>query len=78
MLIDSGVHVSLHSNCHHQIIYAKSDLKMFYTPPCGRMVWHFKQANSDHIKRTIDIFDWETSLNDLDSNNQASVFNSTI
>ena len=27
MTIDYGVHPSLHSNCHHQIIYAKFDLK---------------------------------------------------
>ena len=30
IVIDSGVHASLHSNCHHQIIYAKFDLKIFY------------------------------------------------
>ena len=29
MIMDSGVHPSLHSNCHHQIIYAKFDLKVF-------------------------------------------------
>ena len=29
MIMDSGVHPSLHSNCHHQIIYAKFDLKFF-------------------------------------------------
>ena len=29
MIMDSGVHPSLHSNCHHQIIYVKFDLKVF-------------------------------------------------
>ena len=29
MTTDSGVHPSLHSNCHHQIIYVKFDLKDF-------------------------------------------------
>ena len=29
MVLDSGVHASLHSQCHHQIIFAKSDLKFF-------------------------------------------------
>ena len=33
MRMDSGVHPSLHSNFHHQIIYAKLDLKVFYRPP---------------------------------------------
>ena len=33
LLIESGVHSSLHSNCHQQIIYSKSDLQIFYPPP---------------------------------------------
>ena len=44
MVIDSAVHVSLHSNCYHQIIYAKFDLQIFYPPPCEKTVWHFKQT----------------------------------
>ena len=78
MEIDSGVHAPLHSNCHHQIIYAKFYLKIFYPPPYERTVWHFKHANSDHIKRAIDIFDWESALNHIDANDQVSVFNSAI
>ena len=50
MIMDSGVHPSLHSNCHHQTICAKFDLKVFYPPPYERTVWHFSRANSDHIK----------------------------
>ena len=30
MVIDSGVHASLQSHCHHQVIYAKFDLKVIY------------------------------------------------
>ena len=78
MVINSGVHASLHSTCHHQIIYAKFNLKIFYPPPYESMVWHFKYANSDHMKRAISIFDWESELNYLDANDQVSLFNSTI
>ena len=78
MMMDSGVHPLLHSNCHHQIIYAKFDLKVFYPPPYERTVWHFSRANSDHIKKAINLFDWESSLNNLDVNEQVSVFNETI
>ena len=53
MIMDSGVHPSLHSNCHHQIIYAKFDLKVFYPPPYERTVWHFSRTNSDHIKKPL-------------------------
>ena len=78
MVIDSGLHASLHSDCYHQIMYAKFDLKIIYPPPYEKMVWHFKNASSDHIKRAIDIFDWESALNYIDANDQVSVFNSTI
>ena len=33
LVIESGVHPSLHQNCHHQIIYAKFNLQTFYHPP---------------------------------------------
>ena len=78
MIIDSGVHPSLHSNWHHQIIYAKFGLKVFYPPLYERTVWHFSRANSDHIKKAINLFDWESSLNNLDVNEQVSVFNEKI
>ena len=78
MVIDSAVHASLHANCHHQIIYAKFDLKIIYPPPYERTVWHFKHTNSDRIKRSINIFDWESTLNYIDANDQVSVFNSII
>ena len=41
-------------------------------------MWYFKHANSDHIKRAIDIFDWESALKYIDAHDQVSVFNSTI
>ena len=43
-----------------------------------RTVWHFSQANSDHIKRAVDLFDWESALIDSNVNEQVSVFNDTI
>ena len=30
--MDSSVHSYLHSNCHHQIVYAKMNLKIKYPP----------------------------------------------
>ena len=43
-----------------------------------RMVWYFKHVKSNHIKRSTDILDWEVPLNNLDANDQVSVFNSTV
>ena len=33
LVMESGVRSSLHENCHHQITYAKSTLKIDYPPP---------------------------------------------
>ena len=41
-------------------------------------MWHFKHGNSDHIKRAIEIFDWESTQNYIDANDQVFVFNLTI
>ena len=60
------------------MVFAKFDLKFFYPPPYERTAWHFSQANFDHIKRAIDLFDWESALTDLDVNEQVSIFNNTI
>ena len=56
-LIDSGVHSSLHPNCHHQIVYAKFNLEIIYPPPYLREVWHYKDANIELIPRAINGFD---------------------
>ena len=41
-------------------------------------MWHFSQANSDHIKEAINLFDRESSLNNLNVNEHVFVFNETI
>ena len=38
----------------------------------------FFEANSDRIKRAVDLFDWESALTDLDVNERVPVFNDTI
>ena len=78
MVMDSGLHVFLHPHCHHQIIFAKFDLKVFFPPPYERAVWHFSQVNSDYIKKAVDLFGWESARTDLDVNDQVSVFNDII
>ena len=38
LVMESGVHPTLHPNCHYQIIYAKFKLKVYYPPPYEREV----------------------------------------
>ena len=51
LVMDSGVHASLHVNCHHRIIFAKFNLQIYYPPPYERVVWHYKHADTDHIRK---------------------------
>ena len=78
LVIESGVHSSLYPNCHHQIIFAKFDLRIFYPPPYERNVWHYKQANIELFRRAIDNFDWNRALDNVSPNRQVSIFNDTI
>ena len=41
-------------------------------------MWYVSHANSDHIKRVIDLSDLESTLNNFDVSDQVSRFNSTI
>ena len=77
LVMHSGVHLSLHPNCHHQIVFAKFNLTVFYPPPYKRLVWHYQQTNTDLLKRAVELFDWEKSLSNLDVKKHVSVFNET-
>ena len=37
----------------------------------------FSQANFNHIKRAVDLFDLTSAITDLDVNEQVSIFNNT-
>ena len=76
--MESGVHSSLHPNCHHQITYAKFNLKIYYPPPYEREIWHYEKANVDHIRRSIDEFSWERCFANISVNNKVHMFNKTI
>ena len=47
LITESAVHPSLHPNCHHQIIYAKFNLQIYFPSPYLREVWHCKDANTE-------------------------------
>ena len=78
IVVESCVHPSLHPNCHHQIIFAKFNLKIYYPPPYLREVWHYKEANADLIKGAISNFNWEKAFSDTNINEKVSLFNKTI
>ena len=50
MVLDSGVHFSLHS---------KFDSKFYYHPPYERHAWNYKYTNASQIKNALASFKWE-------------------
>ena len=41
LVIESGVHSSLHTNCHRLITFVKSNLKIHYLPPYEQEVCYY-------------------------------------
>ena len=76
--MESGVHSSLYPNCHHQIVFAKINLKICYPPPYEREIWHYEKANADLIRRSIDQFPWDNRFSNIDVNQKVHLFNQTI
>ena len=59
LVMESGVHSSLHQYCCNQLIYAKINLKVFYPPPYEREMWHYQHANVYLIQLFIIFYDGE-------------------
>ena len=79
LLVESGVHPSLHLNCHHQIVFAKFNLMISYPPPYSSIiVWHYREANTDLIRKVISNFNWEKAFYNTNINKKVSNFNKTI
>ena len=78
LVTDSGVHLSLHSNCHHQIIYAKFNLKIIYPPPYERHIWHYNHAKPESIQRALEVFNWRRASGGKTINEKVSILTNTI
>ena len=65
LVMESGVHSSLHPNCHHRVVFAKFNLFLLYPPPYERNVWFYKKANLGLIRRAINETDWLRGLSNV-------------
>ena len=53
LIMESGVLLSLHAKCHHQIVYSKLNLNVFYLSPYQHLIWDYKKANADSIRKSL-------------------------
>ena len=68
----------MHSNCHHQIAFAKFNLHIVYPPPYLREIWHYREANARLIRRAIKEFNWQRAFSNTNVNQKVDIFNRTI
>ena len=59
MAMESGVHSSVYPNCYRQISYTKFSLKIHCSASYKREIWHYYQANVDHIRKAVNLFPCE-------------------
>ena len=77
LIIESGVHPSLHPNCRHQLIYAKSNFQIYYSPWYCREVWHYNHRNTGLIRRAVDQFTWQKTFLNKNVKGILSIWNNS-
>ena len=76
--VNSGVHASLHPNCHHQIFHSSFNLNIYYPPPYQRLIRDYKKADVKTIRKALDSVNWERLFDSKNINEQLIALNETI
>ena len=76
--MNSGVHSSLHLNCHHHKVHSRFNLNIYYSPPYQWLIWDYKKADSTKIRKALDTVNWERLFDKKDLNAQVISLNETI
>ena len=76
--MNSGVHSSLHPNCHHHIVHSRFNLNIYYRPIYQRLTWGNKKTDSTKIRKVLDTVNWERLFFKRDLNAQVIALNETI
>ena len=63
---------------HHQLVFAKFDLSIYYPPPYERTVWYYNRANADLIRKAVNLFDWDKALRINDMDKQVALFSNIL
>ena len=62
MITDSVVHPSLFQNYHHQIVFAKVNIKIFYPSSYKCLVWDHSNAKVEAKNLATEPFKWENAF----------------
>ena len=78
LAVDSGVHPTLHGNCHHQITFSKFTLMIEYPPPYEQLVWDYKKANIDSIQKALKQINCRILFSNKSVHQQVEILNNTL
>ena len=79
LLIECGVHPSLHPSFLQQIIYAKFKLDKVYLTTYEGEIRHYQKVNIDLIKRAVNEFDYKKkAFSNIDVDKMVYIFNKII
>ena len=79
LVTSSGVHDSLHNNCHHQITFAQHiNLLIEYSPPYHRLIWDYPNADILNIRKFISSIHWSHLFSDNHFDIQVSIFEECV
>ena len=78
LVMERGVHSSLSSTCHHEIVFAKLNLKVEYPPPYERVFWDYSRADKALINRAINAIDWDELFANKTLESQVSELNDLL
>ena len=76
--MQSVVHSSISSTCHHEIVFAKLNLKFKYPPPCEHILRDYSRVDKGSINRAINAIDWEESFANKTVESQVSELNDLL
>ena len=70
LFLESGINPSLHEICRHQIVYGQLRTKNLSPPPYRRKIWFYDRTDVLAIQKSILMFRWCESFENLICPNQ--------
>ena len=78
LVMESGVHSSVNSTYHHEIVFAKLNLKVEYPPPNERVFWDYSGADKVSINRATNAKDLDELFANKTVESQVSELNDLL
>ena len=73
LVTNNGVHASLHSSCHHQIIHCTFNLNIVYPPFYQCLLWNYKKADVSKIQKAQQLVNWDRLLDNKNVDSQVLI-----